>query len=307
LSDEIYPGYTQAELDRAYSQKEWAANMEAILHRWSAASPGVKAAHPGHSEFRYGDHPDERIDVFPANGSLIHFHIHGGAWRGQAKEDSAFLAPSMAAAGVTLALPEFSKLPDVRMPVLLDQLKRALAWTYQRLMVEGHATGIVISGHSSGAHLAALLAAEIAAGEILPIDAIRAVICISGSYDLEPVMLSARRHYIDLSPEEAAALSPIHRTADLRLPLHLLYGEHESPEFRRQARDFAVALEKAGRLAGCTEIATVNHFEILDVLAATSSEAGRYVHAILAAPETSPGQSLRVEGSVAATLAANGS
>ncbi|MGX1309461.1 arylformamidase [Amorphus suaedae] len=305
MSDEIYPGYTQAELDRAYSQKEWAANMEAILHRWSAAAPGVKAAHPGHSEFRYGDHPDERIDVFPADGPLVHFHIHGGAWRGQSKDDSAFLAPSMAAAGITLVLPEFSKLPDVRMPVLLDQLKRALAWTHRRLVVEGDATGIVMSGHSSGAHLAALLAAENAAGKLLPDGALRAVVCISGSYDLEPVLLSARRHYIDLSPDEAADLSPIRRTAELRLPLHLLYGEHESPEFRRQARAFAAALDRAGLLAGCAEIAGVNHFEILDDVAATSSEAGRYVHEVLATHDDAPQPPLRLGRAGAATLAAN--
>ncbi|MEW5420345.1 alpha/beta hydrolase [Amorphus sp. 3PC139-8] len=307
MSDEIYPGYTQAELDRAYTQKEWAANMDAILKRWSASAPEAKAGHSGYAAFSYGPHPDERIDVFPADGSLIHFHVHGGAWRGQAKEDSAFLAPSMAAAGVTLVLPEFSKLPGVRMPILLEQLKRALAWTHQRFVAEGDATGIVISGHSSGAHLAALLVAENGAEELVPAEALRALVCISGSYDLEPVMLSLRRSYIDLSPDEITALSPIHRIADMRLAAHLFYGADESPEFRRQACAFATALEPAGKLAGCTEIANVNHFEILDVLADPSSEIGRHVHAILATSQISTDVSFRAARGADATLGANGS
>lgn len=305
MSDEIYPGYTQAELDRAYAQKEWAANMDAILRRWSDTAAEVKSAHSGYAEHSYGARPDERIDVFPAEGSLVHFHIHGGAWRGQAKEDSAFLAPSMAAAGVTLVLPEFSKLPDVRMPVLLDQLKRALAWTHQRFVADGDATGIVISGHSSGAHLAALLVAENGRECLVPPHVIKAVVCISGSYDLEPVMLSARRTYIDLSPDETRWLSPIHRIADLGLPLHLFYGEHETPEFRRQPLAFAAALERAGKLGGCTRIRARNHFEILDDLADPSSEIGRHVHEILAAADPAP-LSAGLVGAAGTALPAHG-
>ena len=305
MSDEIYPGYTQAELDLAYTQKEWAANMDTILRRWSEAATDVRTAHPGYAEHCYGAHPDERIDVFPAAGTLVHFHIHGGAWRGQAKEDSVFLAPSMAAAGVTLVLPEFSKLPGVRMPVLLEQLKRALAWTHQRLIIEGDATGIVISGHSSGAHLAALLVAESRLEKLVPDKVIQDVICISGSYDLEPVMLSARRNYIDLSAEEMVRLSPIHRIADFGLPLHLFYGGHETPEFRRQPLAFAAALERAGKLAGCHRIANRNHFEILDDLADPSSEIGRHVHDILAAAIPAP-LSAGLPGGAGTALPAHG-
>jgi len=39
---QVYPGYTQAELDLAYSQRHWAENADQILGRWSSAVDAVE-------------------------------------------------------------------------------------------------------------------------------------------------------------------------------------------------------------------------------------------------------------------------
>lgn len=279
----VYLGYSQVELDRAYAQREWASNADAILARWNSRGAACRSTRYGYSEHAYGTGCDERIDLFEADGDIVHFHLHGGAWRGQAKEDCSFMAPAMQDAGVTFVVPEFGRLPRTRMPAVLDQIVRALVWTYETRIATGRAEGIVVSGHSSGAHMAALLASHDFRGR-LPPGCLRAVLCVSGAYDLRPVMLSARRTYIDLAPAEVRQMSPILRTGDLHLPVHLMSGSDESPEFCRQSRAYATSLGLAGRLAGCHELPGRNHFEIADDLGDPGSAAGQYVRALLSMP-----------------------
>jgi arylformamidase len=281
----VYLRYTQAELDRAYTQSAWAPNMHSLIGGWQEAGTDCRTNAFGFGTHAYGPTPDEQIDVFELPGRIVHFHIHGGAWQRQQKEDCSFLARAMRSLGAPLAVPEFGKLPDTRMPVVLEQIAQALLWTHERFIEKGDAEGIVVSGHSSGAHMAALIAAHDFAG-LLPVSSIRAVLCLSGSYDLHPVLLSVRNTYIDLNPEEVSWLSPIKRVADMRVPLHLAYGQNESPEFIRQSKAFAAALSAAGKLASCTEIEAANHFEVADQLGALDAPVGRLLAGLLAMPHS---------------------
>jgi arylformamidase len=284
---QVYPGYTQAELDLAYSQRHWAENADQILGRWSSAVAAIRASSPGYREFRYGPQADELIDLYPALGRPrhAHFHIHGGAWRAQSKSDCAFLAPLMRAADVHFVVPGFGNLPQQRLPQVLANLIRALRWTYDNQIRTGRAEKILISGHSSGAHMAALLAMQDWA--VLGVDAAAFLgfVCISGPYDLEPVLLSSRRSYIDLSDAEARQMSPVLHAGRSCLPLHLLYGSRESPEFIRQSRAFAKALEHENKLAACLEIPGKNHFEIMDALADPDQAVAQYVLKLLREPD----------------------
>jgi arylformamidase len=283
---QVYPGYTQAELDLAYSQRHWAENADQILGRWSSAVAAIRAASPDYREFRYGPQADELIDLYPAPGRPrhAHFHIHGGAWRAQSKSDCAFLAPLMRAADLNFVVPGFGNLPQQRLPQVLANLIRALRWTYDNQIRTGRAEKILISGHSSGAHMAALLAMQDWAALGVDAAAFLGFVCISGPYDLEPVLLSSRRSYIDLSEAEARQMSPILHAGRSCLPLHLLYGSRESPEFIRQSRAFAKALESENKLAACVEIPGKNHFEIMDALADPNEAVAQYVLKLLREP-----------------------
>jgi len=53
------------------------------------------------------------------------------------------------------------------------------------------------------------------------------------------------------------------------------YGERDSPEFQRQSREFASALERAGRLRGLLVGSGLNHFEMPETLASTTGLLGR--------------------------------
>ncbi|MEQ6250295.1 alpha/beta hydrolase [Sulfitobacter sp. HNIBRBA3233] len=281
--EKVYLDYTQAELDRAYTQTEWADNIGPILKGWDTRGAHSRTARYRYAEHAYGKSADERIDLFDAPGPSVHFHVHGGAWQRQSKEACSFIAPAMHAIDMPLAVPEFGRLPETRMPDVFGQIARALVWTYRTLVENGTARDIVVSGHSSGAHMAALLASH-DFGDALPPDALRAVLCISGSYDLHPVMLSARRSYIDLDAQEVRDLSPIRRIAETRVPVHLFYGSEESPEFRRQSEAYGAALAHAGKLTVCRQVAGRNHFEIADDLGTPDSTVGAYACKLLTEP-----------------------
>lgn len=274
MRNTVFLNYTQDELDHLYDQRAWAPNAGAVLAGWRDAVAPARAPGTGYAEHAYGDGASERLDLYPASSAPapVHIHIHGGAWRAQSKDDGAILAPAMTAAGMHFVVPDFDLLPGVRMPDMVDQLARMVGW------VHAHAAGfggdpdrILLSGHSSGAHLAAVLATLDWTAHGLPADVIKALVCVSGGYDLEAVLLSARRDYIHLSPQEAARLSPPRQADRIACPVWVLWGENETPEFIRQGTDFAAALARAGRLAGGGLVPGVNHFEIVGAMAVPSS------------------------------------
>ena len=265
----VFLGYSQAELDRVYDQRVWAPDAEATLARCREAGSRVRQNVRMLTDVRYGDGADERLDVFPAAvaDAPIHVHIHGGAWRIQSKHDVSFMAPAMTSAGMHFVAPEFTNLPACRMPDMVDQLARALGWVYRH----GRAFGgdpdrILISGHSSGAHLCAVLLTIDWAARGLPADLVKAALCVSGTYDLAPVLLSARRAYIDLTAEEAERLSPLHHVGRVRCPVIVITGERESPEFVRQGMAFAGALREAGADVELIHVPGADHFEINEAI-----------------------------------------
>lgn len=219
----IWGDYDQAGLDAAYDQRVWAPDMAAWLARYRADTATARATLRPET-LSYGPHP---IDLYPAQGPSrgVHLHIHGGAWRAQGREDSGFLAPAFCATGFTTAVPDFSLLPARRLPDVVAELRACVAWLRPRGPIH-------LSGHSSGAHLAAVLATE------MPF---ASVTLVSGIYEMAPVLLSARRAYVRLDAAEAAALSPIRHVAGLTVRPRMAWGTAESPEFIRQSVEMAAA------------------------------------------------------------------
>ncbi|NKE45391.1 alpha/beta fold hydrolase [Roseomonas frigidaquae] len=235
--DKVWLEYDQAALDAAYDQRVWAPDMPAWLARYRADTAAARAALRPET-LSYGPHG---LDLYPARGTPrgIHLHIHGGAWRAQSRDDSGFLAPALTAAGFAVAVPDFSLLPARRLPDVVAELRDCVRFLRPRGPIH-------LSGHSSGAHLAAVLAVEMD---------FASVTLVSGVYELEPVLLSARRAYVALDAAEVAALSPIRQAGRIRAPLRLAWGTAESPEFIRQSEAMVAATGAASFV-----LPGVNHF-----------------------------------------------
>jgi arylformamidase len=280
----VFLDYTQEELDRAYDQRAWAANATEVIARYTTDSAAVRARLAHRAALAYGPGNDETLDHFPAAhaGAPIHVFIHGGAWRMLTKDDAAAAAPTFVAAGAAYVAVNFSVIPAMRLPEIADQLRRAIAWTWRNASaLGGNADRITISGHSSGAHLASVLLTTDWSLLGVPGDVIKGAVCLSGMYDLAPVMLSARASYVSLSPDEIAALSAMRHLARIPCPVIVGHGERESPEFQRQSREFAAALGRVGKLHREFVLPGLNHFEVAEELNRAETPLARATLALL--------------------------
>jgi len=277
MGQSVFRDYDQEALDRAFDQRVWASNAVSVLDSYKAAGEAVIAEQACYANLQYGAGADERLDWFPTTQAKapIHFHIHGGAWRFLRKEDVAFAAPMFTSAGQHYIAPDFGALPSVRLTDVVQQLIRAVAWVYTNAkQFGGDRNRIFISGHSSGGHLCAVLLATDWTLYGLPPDVLKGGLCISGIYDMEPVLISARRSYIDLSETEKQDMSPLLNTGFLNSPVSIVYAQNDSPEFIRQAHHFHEVIQSSGKSADLNCIPGMNHYEIIGALAQIALSCG---------------------------------
>lgn len=273
----VFLQYGQAELDRQYDQRVWAANAVDVIRRYTENSDKVRKTLGEPAVFSYGQTPAETLDLYrtDAPDAPIHIFIHGGAWRTLSKRDSAFAAENFVRAGAHFIALDFALLPAVTLTEMVAQVRHGVGWVYRNAhQFGGDPARIHISGHSSGGHLAGCVAVTDWPALGLPRDVVKSAICASGMYDLLPVRLSARNDYVRLDAESEQALSPIRHLDHLHGPVFVGYGAGESDEFKRQSRAFAAAL---GPLlaAPAAEYAGLNHFEVADTLADPKGGLGR--------------------------------
>jgi arylformamidase len=268
----VYLDYDQAALDAAYDQAAYAPNREQLIKRRIRDSE-LARLHVGEPErLAYGPTEIEQVDMYRAerNPAPVFVFIHGGAWRSGRSKDFATPAEMFLAAGAHYVVPDFAWVQDVggSLLVLADQVRRAIACVYDDAAHLGiDRNQIYIGGQSSGAHLAAVaLTTDWPRDFGLPADIIKGGMCISGMYDLTPVRLSARNAYVAFDDATVAALSPIRHLDRLHAPVIVAYGTCETPEFQRQNREFAAAVENAGKKVQLLVAEHYNHFELPETL-----------------------------------------
>jgi len=135
---------------------------------------------------------------------------------------------------------------------------------------------IYVSGTSSGAHLAGVvLTTDWVRDFGLPADTVKGGVCCSGMYELGPVSLSARSSYVKFTPEMIEKLSSQRHLDKLVAPVVVAYGTLETPEFQRQNREFAAAVQALGKPVSLLVGQGYNHFEMFETLASPYGLLGR--------------------------------
>ena len=211
--------------------------------------------------------------VFPASTEPfpVVMWIHGGGWSIGDRSDATALALRFAERGVGVAAishrlssaawlnPEASQSGVVH-PAHVQDCAQAFAWLRQHIQkYGGDPNRLFIGGHSSGAHLATLLATNpryLAEHNVSP-NMIKGVIAVEGAYDIERY----RKVLIELeSPELAEAhiqavfgpkeenwrdASPTTYLSGNTVPILVVTGEEEG--YRRYAHHFQEAAEQAGK------------------------------------------------------------
>jgi len=263
----------QQELDDAYTQSVWAANRDQLIQRFAINSELTRRRLGPPRRFAYGPTPIEGLDVYVTDrpGAPVAVFIHGGAWRLGLGKNYAFAAETFVRAGAHYVVLDFMTVEEAGgslMPLAL-QVRRGVAWTYRHAReFGGDPSRLYVCGQSSGAHLAGVVLVTDWPKEFdLPPDTVKGGLCCSGMYDLKPVRLSARSNYVKFTDEMEHALSPQRHLDRLNCPVTVAYGALETPEFQRQARDFAAAIAAVGKPVQLLVGEGYNHFEIVETLA----------------------------------------
>jgi len=268
----VFRDYDKEELDYAYEQLHWAPNMEDVFRREAQKNALARARLGPPRRLAYGPTEIEKLDLYVTEqaDAPIHVFIHGGTWRFSDAASAAYLAEPFVDFGAHFVAVDFASVVETNgdlMP-LADQVRRAVAWVYENAeSFGGNREQVFVSGHSSGGHLAAVvLTTDWQSDYGLPMDVVKGGLCASGMYDLHPGSLSIRNTYVNFTNDIVEILSPQRHLDKLVAPVIVAYGTLETPEFQRQNRDFAAALEAAGKSVTLLVAEGYNHFEIEQTL-----------------------------------------
>jgi arylformamidase len=273
----------QQELDAAYDQSKYAPNRTLVQERRLVASARARAALGAPLRLAYGASEIEGLDVYRTErpNAPVNVFIHGGAWRNGRSADFAYLAEVLVRAGAHSVILDFTNIDAAagNLMIMAQQVRSAVAFVYKNAArFGGDPNRLYISGHSSGGHLAGtVVSADWDKDFGLPGDLVKGALLCSGMYDLKPVRLSARSKYVEFTDEIEEELSALRHLERIACPLLVGYGTCETPEFQRQARDFAAALKAAGKPVQLLVGEAYNHFEMLETLASPYGLLGRAV------------------------------
>ncbi len=280
----------QRELDRSFDLPAAAPNFREVTRRWALNSDQARAALGPPRRLSYGPSAAEALDWYPTAQphAPVHVFIHGGAFNLEEAAHFGFIAEAFVRAGVHFVALDFARARDVGgdVRVLLAQVRQAVAWVRRNaagLGAEGER--LFVSGHSSGAELAARVAlTDWERDHRLPADTVKGTLCCSGVYDMAALRLAAAGRGFLLGPAVEEELSIVRQAGRLRSRLLLAHGSAETPAFRIGARDLAAELARQGRDAALRVAEGYNHFEVVETLANPYGVLGReMLHMILGA------------------------
>ncbi len=272
--------------------------------RCLAAEPAAAASRIGDAiekfDLVYFDDPDEtaaergfhKLDLFlPAEKRdfTTVFFIHGGAWVLGDKKDFGIypaIGRMLARSGIGAVMINYRLSPQVKHPEHIKDVARAFAWTHKHIAeYGGRADRLIVSGHSAGGHLAALLCTDESwlRAEGLSLADVRGAVPISGVYEIPPGMFKA---VFGDDAEAHRTASPLRQVHAGCPPFLVLFADRDFPLCGAVSEAFAAALRGKGVAADCQQIDRRNHIDILGRLRFSDDPCGRRCWSSL--PSTAP-------------------
>ncbi len=222
----------------------------------------------------YGNDPAQRLDVYhPASSTparLVVF-IHGGGWVGGRKSAGRRIAPPLVAQGYAVASIGYRLFPQTSAAGEVGDAAEAIAYLLHNAQRFGlDPGGFAVIGHSSGAHMAALLGTDASYLRHAGADPakLRAVITLDGVFDLRANIT----HYpnpredqvFGTDPAAWARLSPVDLIGGMSThPRFCLVHEDRVPRFIEQESLFEAALRKHGETVQAVVAPGLSHVQLV--------------------------------------------
>lgn len=260
----------ELDLEAEYNNRARVPEHADIFLRWAREAEDFRAEmlKAGRAELglSYGDTPRQTIDLFAAEQAEhtpLAIFVHGGWWRSLEPSTFSQMARGLNANGATVAVVGYDLCPNVSIAAIVDQIRRACAFLWQRL-----GRRMLVYGHSAGGHLAAAMVATDWASLYpkAPPDLVPAAWAVSGVFDLSPLLQISVNQDLRLDAEEARRLSPASWSVPQGRVFDAVVGGLESSEFKRQGQLIVKAWQGAAETR-YDEVPGANHFTVIDPLA----------------------------------------
>jgi len=199
-------------------------------------------------------------------GAPLLVFVHGGYWQALSAATSLYPAPAALALGWSYAAVEYTIAPAGTVAGMVRECRDALA------VLAGvvRPAGVVLVGHSAGAHLAAMV--SLAAGSPLPVDR---TVLLSGVFDLRPLLQTTVNDALGLDDSSAMALSPQLLPVAAHHEVVVAWGDNETDAFKLQSRAYAKHLELSGSPVLSLGCSGRHHFDIVDDVVDPSTTLGQ--------------------------------
>jgi arylformamidase len=275
--------------EREYNPRTTVPDTGDLLAEWPRRAALTRAQRPFIADIRTGEHRREVLDLYRAGSAKGTFvFMHGGYWRAFSKLETSWVAEGFLDQGYSVALLNYPLCPEVTLAALIDSVKRSFVVLHKNVLNDAERGAIVVGGHSAGGYLAAAFVATDWTAHGLPPRPFHGAVPISGIFELAPLIPTSMNEAIRLDAASAASLSLT--TAEPRTPVKMAFvvGGDESEEFHRQSETMACAW--AALDPKVVDIASANHFTVIDGLARPGSELNGIVVGMLARASPSRGE-----------------
>jgi arylformamidase len=229
------------------------------------------------ADLAYGDHPLRKVDVYPATAGKdglapVHVFFHGGYWRAQDKQNFAFVAEPLVAAGITTVIANYELCPGSTLDGVAESAIAAVDWVRREATgFGGDPRRISLSGHSAGAHLAAECIAHDWAAHGVDPSFIVGTVLISGIYDPRPVMGTTVNAEVRLTEEIARRRDVERRPVFARRPSTLFVGGREPWHWIDQTYRYSHHLHRSGINPEVHTLPRWGHFDVVNEFLETGS------------------------------------
>jgi acetyl esterase/lipase len=118
------------------------------------------------ADIAYGREPQQKLDIYTSGSQIgetrpVIIFLYGGRWSSGNKEEYRFVAARLAKADYLVVIPDYIKYPQAKFPAFMDDGARSIAWVHQHIAdYGGNPARLYLMGHSSGAHMGALLISD---------------------------------------------------------------------------------------------------------------------------------------------------
>ena len=220
--------------------------------------------------------PRHHLDVYQpsdsksaATGRPVVIFFYGGAWQEGSRADYLFVAEALTQRGYVVVIPDYRVYPEVMYPDFLTDGAAAVAWTAANIdRFGGDRSRLFLMGHSSGAHIATMLALDPSYFEAqkLPPASVKGVIGLAGPYDFlpltEPNVIALFSSEKDLSlTQPIAYVKP--GIAPSIPSILLLHGDADVRVYPKNSINLARELRAAGAKVEFDLLPGIDHVSII--------------------------------------------